>query len=63
MKLKDRQCAICGHKFDVELLKGNKIPKKYFYINNMGGYGFEYWECDKCLIKEKTGESKSKVIE
>lgn len=29
--LKNRECSLCGRKFDVRLEKGNKIPKGYWY--------------------------------
>ena len=53
--LKDRKCVVCGKKFDVKLLKGDKIPKKYFYSSGLGkrltGKDIEYWECEKCATK------------
>lgn len=43
--LKDRICAVCGNKFDVELGDENKIPREYFFSKIDGE---EYWECKNC---------------
>jgi len=50
--LKDRVCAVCGCKFDVELKEGKVIPEKYFFSDTLGtsltGSNTEYWECEHC---------------
>lgn len=64
--LKDRECMICGKKFDVEFEPGNKVPNKYWFNKTLikeltgGKDDSEYWECEECsgfkddlIIKEK----------
>jgi len=60
--LKDRECAVCGCKFDVKLKKGKVIPEKYFFSKTLGtsltGKDTEYWECENCsgYIAERVKE-------
>lgn len=60
--LKDRVCAVCGCKFDVELKEGKVIPELYFFSDTLGtaltGSKTEYWECEHCsgYISERVKE-------
>ena len=60
--LKDRECIVCGNKFDVKLLEKNVIPIQYFFSKNLiksiTGEEGEYWECEYCsgYFKERVKE-------